>query len=67
MAVWPPFGTVLLTRLTVCSLDIMSVCNFGCFSFWLRGQDFGSDWTSSWSLLTFFLFDKETRRIILSK
>ena len=37
----------------VCSLCIHSVCNFGCFRFWFRGQDFGSDCTSFWSLLNF--------------
>ena len=33
-AVWPPFGNELLTRLTICSLCILTICNFGYFSFW---------------------------------
>ena len=28
VAEWPPFGKELLTRLTICSLCIMSICNF---------------------------------------
>ena len=27
-------GRELLTRLTICSLCILTVCNFSCFSFW---------------------------------
>ena len=50
MAEWPPFGKNLLTRLTVCSLCIMSICNFGCFQFWFRGQDFGSNCMRAWLL-----------------
>ena len=34
----------------------MYISNFGYFSFVFRGQDFGSDCTSSWSLLTCLLF-----------
>ena len=51
---WPPFGKELLTRLAVCSHCIMSVFNFGCFTFWFRGRDFGSDCTSVLSSLTFY-------------
>ena len=29
----------------------MSICNVGCFSFWFRERDFGSDCASSWTLL----------------
>ena len=36
-------------------LFIMSICSFGCFQFWFRGQNIGSDFVSSWSLLTFYL------------
>ena len=42
-----PFVKELLTRLC-----IMSVCNFGCFPF-LVSRGFGTDCTSSWSLLAF--------------
>ena len=38
MAEWPPFGEDLLTRLTVCSLYIMSFCNFSYCPFWFWGQ-----------------------------
>ena len=40
--------------LTVCSLGIMSFCDFGYF-LWFRGRDFGFDCTSAWSLFTFLL------------
>ena len=53
VAEWPPFGKEL-TRLIVCSLSLMSICNFNYFPFWFLGQDLGSDCTSCWSLLTFF-------------
>ena len=33
---------------------IMSICSFGYFPFWFRGRDFGSDCTSSCSLLACF-------------
>ena len=53
-AEWPPFGKVLLTRLTL----IMSYTGiFGSFPFRIRGQDFDSDSTSSVSLLTFYYFN----------
>ena len=39
---------------TICSLCIISVCNCSCFSLCFRRRDFGSDCTSSWSLLTFY-------------
>ena len=35
VAEWPPFGKELLTRLTVCSLCILNICNFSYFQFWL--------------------------------
>ena len=44
-----------LTRLTVCSLCIMSICNFNYFPCWVLGLDLASDSTSSLLLLTFFI------------
>ena len=38
-------------------LFVMSICSFGCFPFWFRGQDLGSDCVSFWSLLTFYLWN----------
>ena len=31
---WPSFGKELLTRLTICSLCILSICNISYFPFW---------------------------------
>ena len=56
VAEWPPFGKELLIRLTVCSLYIMFKYNFGYFPFWFRGQDFDSNCTTFWSLLTFLFY-----------
>ena len=39
------------------SLCIMTICNFSFFPLLFRGQDFGSDCISSWSLLTFYFSD----------
>ena len=50
----PPFGKELLTQLTVRSLRYMSFFSFSYFPFWFRRQDFCSDCTSSWPLLTFY-------------
>ena len=33
VAEWPPFGKKLLTRLTICSLCILTICNVGYFPF----------------------------------
>ena len=33
-AEWPPFGKELLTRLTICSLCILTSCYFSYFMFW---------------------------------
>ena len=44
----------LITRLAVCSHCVMSVFNLGCFAFWFRGRDFGSDCISVWSSLNFY-------------
>ena len=38
-----------------CSLDIMSICDFGYFLFWFLGQDFGSGCTRSCHCLLFTL------------
>ena len=37
IAEWPPFGKWLLTRLTICSLCILSICNYSYFPFWFEG------------------------------
>ena len=37
----PPFGEKLLTRLTICSLCSMTICNFSYFPFWFLGLDLG--------------------------
>ena len=47
VAEWPPFGKKLLTRLTICSLCILTICNISYFPFWFRGLDLGSDCFSS--------------------
>ena len=41
----------MLIRFTVCSLCILTYCNFSYFPLWFRGRDFGSECISSWSLL----------------
>ena len=33
VAEWPPFGKELLTRLTICSLCILTICNSSYFPF----------------------------------
>ena len=33
-AEWPPFGKKLLTRLTICSLYILTIFNISYFPFW---------------------------------
>ena len=47
VAEWPPFGKQLLTRLIICSLCILTMCNITYFPFWLIGLEFGSDCFSS--------------------
>ena len=37
VAEWPPFGKSLLTRLNICSLFILTICNFSYFPFWFEG------------------------------
>ena len=34
VAEWPSFGKELLTRLTICSLCILTMCDFSYFPFW---------------------------------
>ena len=41
VAGWPSFGREMPTRLTLCSLCIMSICNFGCFPFLVLRSGFG--------------------------
>ena len=38
VAEWPPFGKELLTRLTVYSLCIISICSFSYFPIWFEGR-----------------------------
>ena len=54
VGVWSPFGEELLNRLTVCSFCIMFICDLSYFLLGYRGQDFGSCFISSRSLLTFY-------------
>ena len=58
LAEWPPFVKELVMRLTMFSLCIVYICNFGYFPFWFRGRDFGSCCGSSWSLLAALLLLK---------
>ena len=44
---WPPLGKELPTRLTTCSLCILTVCNFSYFPFWFSELKLGSDSVSS--------------------
>ena len=41
VAEWPPFWKELLTRLTVCSLYILTICNFSYFPFMVLMAGFG--------------------------
>ena len=34
VAEWPPFGKQLFTRLTICYLCILTICNISYFPFW---------------------------------
>ena len=34
VAEWTPFWKELLARLTICSLRILTICNFSYFPFW---------------------------------
>ena len=53
IAEWPPFEKEMLTRRTIYSLCILTICNFSYFPFWFWVLDLGSDCFSSWSLHTF--------------
>ena len=53
-AEWPPFDKLLLTRLAVCSLCTLTICNISYFPFWFWRVDLGSDCISSRSLHIFF-------------
>ena len=55
----PPFGKELHTWLTICSLCILTICNFSYFPFRFWGPDLGSDCLSSWSLHFFTLTYKD--------
>ena len=37
VAEWPPFGKELLTRLTICLLYILTICNFSYSRFGFEG------------------------------
>ena len=43
VAEWPYFRKELLPRLAICSLRILTLCNFSYFPFSFRGLDLGSD------------------------
>ena len=38
---WPPFWKELLTRLTICCLCILTICNFSFFPVWVLRTRFG--------------------------
>ena len=42
VAEWSPFGKKLPTWLTICSLCILTICDFSYFPFWFFGRDSGS-------------------------
>ena len=56
VAGWPPFGNELLTRLTIHSLCILTICGFGCFPFWFLGLGLGTGSFGSWSLSAFYFY-----------
>ena len=41
VAEWSPFGKYLLTRLTICSLCILTICNISNFPFFVLRAGFG--------------------------
>ena len=45
------------------ALFVMPICSFGCFPFWFRGQDLGSDCVNSRPLLTFSFFQFSTAHV----
>ena len=42
VAEWPSFGKELLTRSTIYSLCILTICNFSYFTIWSLGLDLAS-------------------------
>ena len=54
----PSFGKELLPRLTICSLCILTICNFSYFPLWFLGLDLGSDCFRSLCLHTFYFYYK---------
>ena len=53
VAEWPHFRKELPTRLPICSLCTLTICNFSYFPIWISGLDLGSDCFNSWSWHTF--------------
>ena len=41
VAEWSPFGKVLLTRLSICSLCILAICSFWLFPVLVLREGFG--------------------------
>ena len=52
---WQSFRGELLARVAVCSLCILTICNFIYFPFWFFRAALVSDCFSSWSLHTFYI------------
>ena len=50
VAEWPPFGKYLLTRLTICSICVLTICNISYFPFLVLSGGFG------FRLLQFLIF-----------
>ena len=46
----------ILGRLSICSLCILTICNFSYFAFWFLGLCLGSDCLSFWSLPIFYFY-----------
>ena len=64
VAQWPHFGKQLLTRLTICSLCILTICKCIYFLFWFFGLDLGSDCFSSRYLHNFHFYRKVANGLI---
>ena len=60
VAEWSPFWKYLPTRLAICFRCILSVCDFGYFSFWFWGWDLPSDCSSSCSLLSHYFYHQSS-------
>ena len=50
------FHHMCIHGVTICSLCILTICNFSYFPFWFLVLDLGTDRFSSWSLHTFYFF-----------